>query len=159
MLASVVSDDCSGNIGSVSIIDSCFSGIGTAAVVIAPPSAKTGSGSTGIILENVALSGVPAAVQDTASTTLLNRSAALIDQWTIGPTYDGMTGSRNFSNGGKVGDYRRHSTLLDASGKCFERQNPQYEDHGSGDFVHIKNLGATGDGSTDDMAAFQAALL
>lgn len=154
----MVSDDCSGNIGSVSIIDSSFSGIGTAAVVIAPPSAKTGSGTTGIILENVALSGVPAAVQDTASTTL-NRSAALIDQWTIGPIYDGMTGSRNFSNGGKVGDYRRHSTLLDASGKCFERQNPQYEDHGSGDFVHIKNLGATGDGSTDDMAAFQAALL
>lgn len=104
----LVSDDGSGNIGSVSIIDSSFSGIGTAAVVIAPPSAKTGSGSTGIILENVSLSGVPVVVQDTASTTLLDGSAALMDRWTIGPTYDGTTSSRSFSNAGKVGDYRRH---------------------------------------------------
>jgi polygalacturonase len=27
-----------------------------------------------------------------------------------------------------------------------------------GDFLHVKDMGATGDGSTDDTAAFQAAL-
>lgn len=79
----LVSDDGSGNIGSVSILDSSFTNVGTA-VLIAPPSAKTSSGSTGVSLENVALSGVTAAVADTTGKSLLSGSTCVVDEWVLG---------------------------------------------------------------------------
>ncbi|KAK3303766.1 pectate lyase superfamily protein-domain-containing protein [Chaetomium strumarium] len=150
----LISDDGSGNIGSISVLDSSFTSVATAALQIAPPNEVPGTGSTSVILENVKLSGVAAAVQDTAGEVWLDGSAGgTITEWTLGPTYEGTT-----TAGGKVGDYRRHSTLLDADGAYFERAKPQYEDKGVWDFVHIKDMGVTGDGSTDDTSAFQAAL-
>ncbi len=154
----LVSDDGSGNIGSVSVLDSSFTSVATAALQIAPPNQAPGTGSTGVILENVKLSGVAAAVQDTAGKVWLDGSAGTVTEWTLGPTYEGTTTARTYTEGGKVGDYRRHSTLLDADGAYFERAKPQYEDKAVGDFLHIKDMGVTGDGSTDDTAAFQAAL-
>ncbi|KAI1109759.1 glycoside hydrolase family 55 protein [Nemania sp. NC0429] len=154
----IVSDTGSGNIGSVSIIDSSFSNVGTAAVVISPLNPTPGSGSTGVILEKISLSGVAAAVQDTTGKTLLSGSSGMIDQWALGPVYEGSTTARTFSQGAKIGNYRRHSTLLDENGRYFERPKPQYQSYGVGDFIHIKDLGVTGDGSTDDTATFQAAL-
>ncbi|KAI8211142.1 hypothetical protein K4K52_011113 [Colletotrichum sp. SAR 10_76] len=154
----LISDDGSGNIGSVSVLDSSFTGVATAALQIAPPNEAPGTGSTGVNLENVKLSGVAATVQDTAGKVWLDGSAGTVTEWTLGPTYEGTTAARTYTKGGKVGDYRRHSTLLDADGAYFERPKPQYEDKAVGDFVHIKDMGVTGDGSTDDTAAFQAAL-
>ncbi|KAI0097347.1 glycoside hydrolase family 55 protein [Nemania sp. FL0031] len=154
----LLSDTGSGNIGSLSIIDSSFTNIGTAAVVISPPTSAPGSGSTGVILEKVSLSGVPVAVQDTSGKTLLSGSSSLIDQWALGPVYEGSTTARSFSQGGKIGNYRRHSTLVDENGLYFERPKPQYQSYSVGDFIHIKDLGVTGDGVTDDTANFQAAL-
>jgi hypothetical protein len=153
----LVGDDGVGNIGSVSILDSSFTNVGTA-VVISPPSSKPGTGSTGVVLENVALSGVTTAVADTNGKTLLGASSAVIEEWALGPVYEGSTSSRSFSEGKKIGNYRRHTTLLDSEGAYFERAKPQYEDHAVGDFMHLKDFGAAGDGSTDDTAAFQTAL-
>jgi len=154
----LTSDDGSGNIGSVSVMDSSFSNVATAAIVIAPPSPEVGSGSTGVVLENVRLSGVAAAVQDTAGKVYLAGSAGTVDEWALGPTYEGSTTARAFSDGAKIGDHRRHRGLLDATGAYFERAKPQYEDRTVDDFVHVRDYGATGDGSTDDTAAFQSAI-
>lgn len=154
----LTSDDGSGNIGSVSVMDSSFSGVATAVIVIAPPSSETRSGSTGVVLENVKLDGVAAAVQDTAGKVYLSGLTDTVDEWALGPTYEGSTTARAFSEGGKVGDYRRHKGLLDSTGAYFERAKPQYEDRPVGDFVHVRDYGATGDGSTDDTAAFQSAI-
>lgn len=151
----LVSDDNSGNIGSVSVIDSSFQNVGTV-VTIAPPSSAVGSGSTGLVLENVKLSGVTAAVADTTGKVYLTGSAATVNEWALGPVYAGS--SRSFSNGAQVGNYQRPLTLLDSNGAYFERQKPQYEAYGVGDFLHIKDLGVMGDGLTDDTAAFQGAL-
>ncbi|KAH6714441.1 pectate lyase superfamily protein-domain-containing protein [Leptodontidium sp. MPI-SDFR-AT-0119] len=153
----LVSDDGSGNIGSVSILDSSFKNVGTA-VVITPPSSAIGSGSTGVVLENVAFSGVSTAIADTAGKTILAGSKSVIGHWALGPIYAGSTTSRSFQQGGKVGNYVRRSTLLDPKGAYFERAKPQYENRPIGDFVHLKDLGALGDGTTDDTVAFQRAL-
>lgn len=153
----LVSDDGTGNIGSVSVLDSSFTNVGTA-VLIAPPSASTGVGSTGVVLENVALSGVSSVVADTGGAVILAGTAAVVDHWVLGPTYEGSTTARTYSDGVKVGNYIRHSTLVDSTGTYFGRAKPQYEDLTVGDFVHLKDLGAFGDGSTDDTVAFQKAL-
>ncbi|KFY31396.1 hypothetical protein V493_01147 [Pseudogymnoascus sp. VKM F-4281 (FW-2241)] len=153
----LVGDDGVGNIGSASILDSSFTNVETM-VIINPVSSTPGTGSTGVILENIALSGVTVAVADTTGTTLLAASSDLIVEWGLGPVYEGSTSSRTFSQGEKIGSYRRHASLLDAEGAYFERAKPQYEDRVLTDFVHVKDFGATGDGSTDDTAAFQTAL-
>jgi hypothetical protein len=153
----LVGDGGVGNIGSVSILDSSFTNVGTA-VVVNPITSTPGMGSTGVALENVALSGVAVAVADTTGATLLAASSALIDEWAVGPVYEGSASARTFSKGGKIGSYRRHSSLLDPEGAYFERAKPQYEDQAITQFVHVKDFGATGDGSTDDTAAFQSAL-
>ena len=127
-------------VGSVAVMDSSFTNVGTA-VIINPLTNATGKGSTGVSLENIALSGVSVAVADTTGKTLLTGSAssATIDQWVAGPVYEGSTTARTFSTGGKVGNFRRHSTLLDAKGAYFERPKPQYEDQGIGSFLHVKD--------------------
>ncbi|KAG9193970.1 hypothetical protein G6011_04005 [Alternaria panax] len=66
--------------------------------------------------------------------------------------------NRTFATGEKGESFRRYSTLVDNDGAYFERFQPQYEDRSVGDFIHVKDLGAKGDGNTDDTTAFQAAL-
>jgi hypothetical protein len=146
-----------GNIGSTSIFDSSFTNVGTI-VVIAPPSSIPGSGSTGLTLERVTLSGVTTAVADTSGTVILDGSSGTVDEWALGPVYEGSTTARSYSEGGKIGSYKVHQSLLDANGSYFERAKPQYENVDVGSFYHVKDAGATGDGSTDDTVAFQAAM-
>jgi hypothetical protein len=119
----LVSDDGSGNIGSISILDSSFTNVGTA-VVIAPPSSSPGSGSTGVVLDNVALLGVTAAVADSSGKTIQDGSWPVVDKWALGPVYEGSSTARNFSEGGKIGNYQRHLTLLDSTGAYFELPKP-----------------------------------
>jgi hypothetical protein len=150
--------DPSGSVGSAAVLDSSFTNVGTA-VLVSPPSADVGSRSTGLVLENVAVSGVTAVVADTSGTTHLSGAGqSLVDHWVLGPVYGGSASARSFSMGGKVGRYRRDGGLVDSSGNYFERPKPQYENRAVGDFVHIKDFGAVGDGVTDDTAAVQRAL-
>ncbi|GJC85400.1 putative glucan endo-1,3-beta-glucosidase ARB_02077 [Colletotrichum liriopes] len=72
----LVGDGGVGNIGSVSIVDSTFTGV-TTAVLVNPITATPGQSSTGINLEKVALSGVSVAVADTTGATLLASSSVI----------------------------------------------------------------------------------
>jgi len=128
-----------GNIGSAYFLDSTFTNVGTA-VVVAPLNSSPGSGSTGLVLENIVLNSVQKAVADSSGNTIL-AGGAKIDQWVAGPMY---TPKRAFSMG-KGTTYKRQSSLLDSDGKYFERAKPQYEDRSVGDFVSLKNFGAKGD--------------
>jgi|ERR1700760_322679 hypothetical protein len=53
----LISNDPNGTIGSVSIMDSAFSGITNASIIMAPPVDQPGGRETGLILDNVNLGG------------------------------------------------------------------------------------------------------
>ncbi|KAM7195859.1 pectin lyase-like protein [Rhypophila sp. PSN 637] len=145
-----------GHIGSATFLDSTFSNVGTA-VLIAPLNSAAGSGSTGVVIDNVVFNSVSKAVADTSGKTLLSASGK-VASWVAGPVYAGTGGKREFYTGKTGPTYAREKTLLDSSGSYFQRAKPQYENRGVGDFVHLKDMGAAGDGVTDDTSAVQAAL-
>lgn len=128
-----------GNIGSATIMDSTFNNVGTA-VLVAPLSSAVGSGSTSVVIDNVAFSNVQKAVADTSGATLL-ASSSKVEFWVAGPVY---SPEREFYMGKSGPSYTREKSLLDDNGAYFERAKPQYEDRSVGDFVHLKDLGAAG---------------
>ncbi|KAJ6781688.1 hypothetical protein PWT90_10859 [Aphanocladium album] len=145
-----------GHVGSASVMDSSFQDVGTA-ILVAPLSPKPGSGSTGVIVDNVKFSGVTKAVADTSGAVLLAPSGT-VDHWAVGPVYS-SDGTREFSTRQSPGNgYTRQASLVDGSGTYFERPKPQYEGSSASEFLHVKDFGARGDGATDDTAAFQAAV-
>ncbi|KLU87058.1 hypothetical protein MAPG_06063 [Magnaporthiopsis poae ATCC 64411] len=152
----LISDDGSGAIGSVSFVDSSFTNIKMAAIYTATPTDKPGSGVTGLILDNVYLE---ASILNPVGKRILGRG--YYKTFIIGPTY--TNNKRTFLNGQPM-DYTREKSLLAASpgslrglqvAPYFDRPRNQYLDKSSADFVHLKDGGAKGDGSTDDTKAVQ----
>lgn len=136
-----------GHIGSASFIDSSFSDVGTA-VLIAPLNSNPGTGSTGVVLENVVLANVKTAVADTSGKALLAGGSKRVKSWATGPVY-AASKNREFFAGDDLPEYKREISLLDTKGGVdgapyFERPKPQYEGHPASDFVHLKDLGAKG---------------
>ncbi|KAH8690398.1 pectate lyase superfamily protein-domain-containing protein [Phaeosphaeriaceae sp. PMI808] len=133
-----------GNISSTIILNSSFSNVGTA-VLISPLNSAPGAGSTGLVLENIAISGVQKAVADSSSNTILASTDKIEHP------------KREFSIG-KATSYKKPARLLDANGAYFKRAKPQYEDKSAGDFISIKDYSTKGDSISDDSTAVQSAL-
>ncbi|CAK7223423.1 hypothetical protein SBRCBS47491_005203 [Sporothrix bragantina] len=153
----LLGDNSTGHVGAISIMDSIFANIKKSAIVMGPPVDKAGPGSTGLILDNVRLGGN---IADNSTHQILK--AGYYKQWTIGATY--TNGTRKWTPG-QMRDYDREPSLLGADRAgldvppYFERLRAQYEDKSASDFVHIKDLGAKGDGTTDDTVAVADALV
>ena len=120
-------------------------------------SAATGPpASNNIILENVRLSNVGVAIQGAGQTTVLagTAGASTISAWGRGNTYQ-PTGPTPIQ--GPIVPNARPGSLLSGS-DFYERSKPQYETVPLSQFVSIRDLGAAGNGQTDDTAAINAAL-
>lgn len=144
------------NVGSVTLFDSEINntpiGIVTSRTTDSEPA---GSGS--LYLENVKLNNVGAAVVGPEETYLQGTSGSLvIDAWADGHRYlpEGPTEER-----GSVAPSKRPASLLDASGKYYERSKPQYGSVPLSSFLSARDLGAKGDGKTDDTEALNLAIL
>lgn len=139
-----MNDDGTGNVGSAAFMDASFTNV-KQAIVIAPPSSEPGTGTTGLVLDNVAFSGVGQGVADTAGNTLVSGSY-YVSSWVLGPLYNSTT--RTWSSGTGQRQYRDADlTTRDEVGlpeaPYFERAKPQYVDSPVSDFIHLKDF-ATG---------------
>ncbi|KAK0657899.1 pectate lyase superfamily protein-domain-containing protein [Cercophora newfieldiana] len=151
-------DGGTGHIGSASFLDSTFNNVGTVIFTFELLGAIAG-GTTGVIIENTVFSGVNAGLITDFGRSLLDGGSRKIDHWAVGRIYSGTAASSSWSRGEKIGNFRRSPGLTDvATGAYFERPKPQYADRPLSDFLHVRDFGATGNGVTDDTAAFQNAV-
>jgi glucan 1,3-beta-glucosidase len=139
-------------VGSVVVLDSTIQDCSTF-VTSAWQSSTSSNGS--LILENIALENVPVAVKGPSGTVLAGGTTT-IGAWGQGHKYT-PNGPTNFQ-GTFTAPTRPSALLASGSSRYYTKSKPQYEASAQSLFVSIRSAGATGDGSTDDTSAIQAAL-
>lgn len=108
-----------------------------------------------LYLENVKLKNVGVAIAGPQGTYLGGTaSSTTITAWADGNRYlpEGPIKSR-----GPIEPSKRPSELLDATGNYYTRSKPQYDSVPLSSFLSVRDLGATGNGLTDDTTALNAA--
>ena len=143
------------NVGSVTIIDSSITNTPVGIITsyqagLQPPAAGS------LILENVALSNVPTAIQLLSGATVLagTTGTTTIAGWGEGNKYT-PTGPQRFQ--GYFTPNTRPGSLLSGS-KYYVRSKPQYQSLPVSSFQSVRSAGAAGNGVTDDTAALQNAI-
>ncbi|KAH8816524.1 pectate lyase superfamily protein-domain-containing protein [Xylogone sp. PMI_703] len=140
-------------------------------ILMAPPLVGEATGTTNILLDNVAFDGVTTPIKDSSGNTILSGANPLvIDMWALGDEYYNAYTAANpdgsemtFSGGSFLNSSRSPSLTIPTSHNAyasdwyFARSKPQYETYSASDFINMKNF-AAGDGVTDDTEAFRGVL-
>lgn len=139
-------------VGSVTIIDSTFTNT-PVGIITAFDSTSSPSTAGSLILENVVLSNVATAVQQSGGGTLLagTTGSTTIAGWGEGNQYM-PDGPKRFQ--GSYTPPSRPASLLSGN-VYYSRSKPQYNDLPASSFQSVRSAGATGDGKTDDTNALQ----
>ncbi|EUC49001.1 glycoside hydrolase family 55 protein [Bipolaris oryzae ATCC 44560] len=145
------------SIGSITLFDSEIKntevGIATARTDNSQPAAAGA-----LYLENVKFDNVQAAVLGSNGTYLAGSSGSVVvDAWADGHRYTSY-GGPDIARG-RIEPTQRPADLVDAQGRFYERSKPSYGDVPLSQFLSARDLGATGNGRTDDTAALNAAIL
>lgn len=160
----LVSEDGTGNIGSLTIVDSMFKNT-EKGVVVDKVSTDTGTGTTGLVMDEVIFEKVDKAVVDLNDTVLWNgETDHNTDRWFMGPSYDPDLQRKwtksEFDNLATVNNTMLQGgddTDMGVKSTYYLNTRKEYADKSASDFIHLKDY-ATGDGKTDDTAGVQKAL-
>ncbi|KAK4197536.1 family 55 putative glycoside hydrolase [Triangularia verruculosa] len=148
------------DVGSVTVLDSSFTDVGTAIIVGRYNSSATGLGS--LLIQNVKYTNVPTVMGNLDGDAILagNPSGAVFEYGYAKGNLYSPEGPSVFQ--GRDIPFDQPSALkLQDQYQYYERSKPQYEDYPASSFLSARSYHATGDGSTDDTKAlndlFQAA--
>ncbi|KAI1324230.1 pectin lyase-like protein [Xylariaceae sp. FL0255] len=137
-------------VGSLLVLDSTFSSVGTA-VRNSYQSSNSASVNGTLVLENVVFQSVTTGIVDNGATTLAGGSTT-IQAWGQGTEYT-PSGPTRFQ--GSFTPLSRPSSLLSGS-NYFTMSKPGYTSVTSANVLTARSYGAKGDGVTDDTAALQS---
>jgi glucan 1,3-beta-glucosidase len=114
-----------------------------------------------LVLDNVLINNVEFLVFVSGSTNYLEGQSGpiTIQSWAMGNRYTTTDGKPTNSIGFLSPVPNKAPVLLDSSGNFFTRSKPQYETLSLSSFIVITSLGVSNDGTGDQSAAINAALL
>ncbi|KAK4173152.1 glucan-beta-glucosidase [Triangularia setosa] len=136
-----VGGDSGQGIGSVSLIDSSINDVLIGVLTNSLPNAPN------IVLDNTFFNNVASPVLAEGGSTLLSGNS---DLWATGKRYNGSEGS---TQTGAVEAPGRGEGLNDSDGKLYVRSRPQYERHGTGQFLIATTDGGCKNDATGDQAS------
>ncbi|KAJ8060718.1 hypothetical protein OCU04_011023 [Sclerotinia nivalis] len=138
---------------SATLIDSSFTNT-EVAIITAYNGSSFPESAGNLILDNIRLTNVPVAIQESENTVLAGKrnGSMIISGWGEGSEYD-PNGPTPFE--GPIVSFPR-SESLSPGGKFYARSKPQYEGYPLSKFVSVRTAGAAGDGVTDDTMALNA---
>lgn len=144
------------NIGSITLIDSEINNTPLAINTSWSETSQPESAGN-LYLENVKLNNVDTAVMGPTGVYLKGSSgSSVIKAWADGHRY---LPNGPIKTSGPVDPSKRPSDLLDSQGKYYERSKPHYGSLPLSQFVSARDLGARGDGTTDDTKALNDAII
>jgi glucan 1,3-beta-glucosidase len=144
-----------GGAGSLTVLDSTAKSVGR---VIA--TGESGNGQGSLVIDNLNATGVGNIVQNYANNRVIlpgTDDLVTVDTWVQGNVYLGMDDGRYMQR--TLSTPFKPPLMLDQGGRFFTRSRPVYQDSNVSDVVNVKDLGAMGDGHSDDTAILNSALL
>ncbi|KAK6498769.1 hypothetical protein TWF481_011343 [Arthrobotrys musiformis] len=145
-------------VGSVVLSDSQFNNveIGIASDKVASESPKSANT---LAIDNISVKNCPVIVGVSGSTPKLAGTSGTmtVTSWVQGRKYTQSAKTGQDFMGSNTG-FSRPAGLLDSNGKILERSKPDYETYSLSQILSARDLGAKGDGTTDDTATLQAAI-
>ncbi|KAF8654106.1 hypothetical protein AX16_003639 [Volvariella volvacea WC 439] len=143
-----------GSVGAVAVIDAV---VNDTPVFVRRSQASNGSLSGSIVINNARLNNVDAAVAVQDGPSILEGGTRTIASWVEGNVYIGTQSSGQFVQS-DIPVNHKSPAVLDSAGRIFGRTRPQYEDFSILQIISVKDMGAKGDGKTDDTEVINAAL-